>query len=100
MLNHDAEYLLQLMGKTLGTPGILLPEQMPDVIETILSAVAAEDTQRLCANPTDLEPVEQDILKEIREDHIPLVTSRARYMPILGMLRRSLSKRVPITWEP
>jgi len=98
MLNQDAECLLQLMGKTVGSPGILLPEQIPWAIERILDAMAAEEP-KAPVSPAPQEGEAQEAWDDKPTDDIPIVTPRARYVPMLAMLRHSLSKGVPVTWD-
>ncbi len=82
MLEANGKRILEVIGKSPGPTGIILPEQMPAAITAIEAAIALEES----------EDVKDD---ESRGDAPGL---RQRAMPFIDMLKRNLKAGTEVVW--
>ena len=89
MTQPVGERMLEIIGKTPGPQGIILPEQMPAAIRALEDAVAAEREQ----GPTDEEG--EDELGRPRPRRVSLAQ---RAWPLIEMLKDAARAEKEITW--
>lgn len=91
MLEPHGRLLLEIIGKTPGPTGIILPEQMAAAQAALAHAIAEDEARRQAeakeARAQGSEPPKSDG-----------VSLRQRAAPLLEMLRRSLQAQREITW--
>ncbi|MPS25555.1 DUF1840 domain-containing protein [Pigmentiphaga sp.] len=92
MLGEHARPLLELAGKmpeiAAGTRGVFTPEQLPEAIRRIETAIGIEKEPRFDEdNPEE---------KEKAASHVGL---KQRAFPLLDMLRKAQAQNVNVTWE-
>lgn len=94
MLGPDAQRLLKLMGSEAGPKGIFTVEQQPEAIAALEAAIAQDEARmaemlvKRVAEGVDVEPAAP---KET-------VSLKRRALPLLEMLRRSLTAKVDVVW--
>ena len=100
MLKATAEPILELLGKTVGEPGIITLEQIPVVLQTLEQAVQDEEARR--------QQMEQELQSADNEAHahgaatsseLGAITLKQRVAPLAEMLRRSAAEGKPVTWH-
>lgn len=99
MLKSTAEQILKLLDKSLGEPGIITVEQIPQVLQLLEQAVAEDDARRKAlqekikdANPEVSEEV------AVASAELGAVSLHQRVVPFADMLRRSAAEDKPVTW--
>jgi hypothetical protein len=91
MFGDVAQRMMEIMGKDRSDKGIVTVEQLPDAIDRLRAAVAADKAQRAGNIDADDE--------RNRERGEPIFVSLAqRAVPLLELLERSLKKNKPVTW--
>lgn len=89
MLEPHGRQILQIVGKTPGTSGIITAAQIPGAMAALEAAVAADEA--LLADVQ--EPADDDGAE--RPDTVRL---RQRAAPFLEMLRRSVAEGHDVVW--
>ena len=101
MLDDTAKYLLQLLDKVPGEPGILTVAQIPAALEVLDKAVHADDERRKALAEAMRSPDAAVIAKAGQESsELGAVTLRQRVAPLAEMLRASLAANKDVTWHP
>jgi len=86
MLELNGRQVLEIIGKSPGPRGIILPEQMPSAIEALETAITLEEETR-----------KQE--KEKNDDGLPEgVTLRQRAKPFIDMLRWNTKAGQEVVW--
>ena len=92
MFGDVAKELLQLMGKSFDTRGIITLEQLPDAIAALRKAAEASRA----AQKGQPEPDDADIDRSVT----PIPVSLAqRAVPLIEQFERSLRASQPVIWE-
>jgi len=95
MLQPNGQHVLEIIGKhSAAEPslqGILLPEQMPQALAALSSAIAHEEVARAAA------------LEQAKADNAPaprfeVVSLHQRAVPFMDMIRECLKAKEAITW--
>lgn len=95
MLQPHGERVLGIIGKhsadAPSVQGILLPEQMPDALTALQTAIAQEEAAR------------QDAVARAHAEHQPAprfesITLRQRALPFMDMIRDCMAADEAITW--
>lgn len=89
MLEPHGRQILQIVGKTPGTSGIITAAQIPGAMAALEAAVAADEALLADAQ----EPADDDGAE--RPDTVRL---RQRAAPFLEMLRRSVAEGHDVVW--
>ncbi len=82
MLEPNGRRILEIIGKSPGAKGIILPDQMPAAIEALKAAIAQED-------------------EELKHPGAPPVDGpslRQRAVPFIDLLQRSHSRGDDVVW--
>lgn len=91
MLEAHGRRLLEIIGKTPGPTGIILPEQMPAALSAlelaIADAEARQQAQDEAARAAGQEPPRREG-----------VSLRQRAVPLMDMMRRASKAEREITW--
>ena len=86
MLELNGRQVLEIIGKSPGPRGIILPEQMPSAIEALETAITLEEAKR-----------KQE--KEKNDDGLPeAVSLRQRAKPFIDMLRWNIKSGQEVVW--
>ena len=85
MLEPNGRRVLEIIGKTPGPQGIILPAQMAAAIQALKAAMDAEDAHRT-GHEDDEHPTAE------------VLTLRQRSMPFVDMLERSLKEGHEVVW--
>lgn len=91
MLAHNAKPLLELLGKAVDGPGILLCADMPAALKTLDAAIAQDEAhfaQRVQTAKDAGEPLPEP-------DRISL---RMRTKPFVDLLRTSIQENAEVVW--
>ena len=95
MLQPNGQRMLEIIGKhTAAEPsvqGILLPEQMPQALDSLQAAVALEETQHQ-------EAITQAKAENLQIPRFEAVNLRQRAVPFMDMIRRCQQEQEAITW--
>lgn len=91
MLEPHGRQILEIVGKTPGTSGIITAAQIPGAIAALEAAVAANEA--LLADAQEPEPEEEDGAE--RPDTVRL---HQRAAPFIDMLRRSVAEGHDVVW--
>jgi len=95
MLQPNGQRVLEIIGKhSVADPsmtGILLPEQMPQALSALATAIANEENAR------------REAIAQAKADNAPpprfeAVSLRQRALPFMDMVRQCLKAQEPITW--
>lgn len=100
MLGPHGNRLLEIIGKTPGPTGIILPEQMPAAIAALRAAIADENQAAANASASE-DDEEKDEGRNEKEEGTPRrdpTSLRQRAAPLLDMLSRSHAAGVQIVW--
>lgn len=93
MLQANAQHVLQIIGKHKAADpsvkGILLPEQMPQALEALQSAIEQEETARQAALA---------LAEHLPTPRFAEVSLRQRALPLMEMMRYCSKVSEPITW--
>ena len=89
MFGDVAKRMMQIMGKDVTDKGIITVEQLPDAIDRLNAAVAADKAQR--AGVTDDEQAADG-------SKSTFVSLAQRAVPLLELLQWSLKKNKPVVW--
>lgn len=91
MLEAHGRRLLEIIGKTPGPTGIILPEQMPAALSALEQAIVDDEARQrdedAAARAAGQEPPRREG-----------VSLRQRAVPLMDMLRRADQSRREITW--
>ncbi|MBS7349777.1 MAG: DUF1840 domain-containing protein [Comamonas sp.] len=100
MLEATGKYLLQLLDKTPGEPGILTVAQIPAALKTLEQAVLADDERRKALAEAAQSPDAQ-ISAQVGAESADLgaVTLRQRVAPLAQMLQQSLAENKDVIWQ-
>lgn len=90
MFGDVAVALIKLMGHSGTVPGALLPDDLPEALERLQTAVASRPDARL---DTATTAAGDD------EDEEPPVTLAHRAMPLLELLKAAQAERKQVMWE-
>ncbi|MFZ3124592.1 MAG: DUF1840 domain-containing protein [Acidovorax sp.] len=90
MLEPHGRQILQIIGKTPGTSGIITAAQIPGAMAALEAAVAADE-----ALAADAQEAADDDDGAERPDTVRL---RQRAAPFLEMLRRSVAEEHDVVW--
>ena len=86
MLELNGRQVLEIIGKSPGPRGIILPEQMPDAIKALEAAIVLEEAK------TEME-------KENGDDGLPeSIGLRQRAKPFIDMLRWNIKAGQEVVW--
>lgn len=99
MLETHARLLLSTLGKDAGEPGIVTLEQLPAAIQALEAAIAqaeASDSDQVCSANDVQAGVWDDAQHNERENTVSL---RARYTPVLQMLKAAQQQATHVIWE-
>ncbi len=88
-----AERILQIIGKSTPSKGVILPEQMPAAIDALKRAIDTEAQSG--SNPRSVDGAHDELDNEPSE---PSVSLAQRAFPFLEMLREAYAARKEITW--
>jgi hypothetical protein len=91
MLEGAGQQVLEIIGKSPGATGIILPEQMPAAIEALQAAITSEEAEKdaaMAAAKAAGEPVPR----------FAPVSLRQRAHPFIGMLKLCLADKKEIVW--
>jgi hypothetical protein len=95
MLQPNGEQVLQIIGKHSSsdpsTKGILLPEQMPQALAALETAIAEEDVTRA-------EAVAQAKIDHVPPAHAGTIGLHQRALPLMDMIRECQKANEAITW--
>ena len=91
MLEPHGRRMLQIMGKTPGAPGIVLPEQMSVAIAALKAAVIEEEEYRKHA-------IEQAQAMGEPTPHFDAIGLRQRSLPMIELFSRCLKANVELVW--
>jgi hypothetical protein len=86
MFARDAETLLAILGKPLAERGVLRAADLPNAIQALESAIAAQ------APGTGPTSADADTATQVP------IALRQRAFPLLQMLRASVQRDVDVTW--
>jgi Domain of unknown function (DUF1840) len=89
MLGPNGDQVMTLVGRQPAAKGIFEVKDLPQLIQTLEAAVAADGNPAAGAKQADEE---RDADKQAR------VALRARIWPLVEMMRRALSAKEPIVW--
>ncbi|MBK1647474.1 DUF1840 domain-containing protein [Rhabdochromatium marinum] len=87
MFGDVAITLLRLMGNSGKIPGALMPEDIPEALDNLKAAVAANPERPL--NPKDVS----------RDREQPSITLAHRALPLIGLLETALARDAHVIWE-
>jgi hypothetical protein len=88
-----AERILQLIGKSTPSKGVILPEQMPAAIDALKRAIDIE--AQSSSNPRSVDVAHGEPDDESSDAGVSLAQ---RAFPFLEMLREAYAARKEITW--
>ena len=95
MLQPNGQRVLEIIGKhTAADPslkGILLPEQMPQALDALQTAIDLEETHRK-------EAVAQAKAENLPAPRFEAIGLRQRALPFMDMVRQCLKAKEAITW--
>ncbi len=91
MLEAQGRRLVEIIGKTPGPTGIVLPEQMPAALQALEQAIADEEARQ---QAEDAAARAEGQAPPRREG----VSLRQRAVPLMDMLRRAAKTEHAITW--
>ena len=104
MLGPQGDTLLRVLGRDPSAQGILTPEQMPQALQAIEAAIAADEQARAVRaergvregrdGPADIAGSEEDLTAG-SGDALPL---RRRLWPMVEMIRRAHADNEPVVW--
>jgi hypothetical protein len=98
MFGDIAVQLLKLMGATGRVPGALSPEEVPDALKKLESALDHITIQQQTpARPADNEDSASDEDKE--EDAAPSVGLPTRAVPLVSIMKRAAAAHKEVMWE-
>jgi hypothetical protein len=86
MLEATGKQVLTILGKSLDSKGILLPDQMPAAKAAMEAAIAQEEGSASSGEETD------------EDQGIKRISLRTRAWPLVTLIERSAKAKVPITW--
>lgn len=92
MLEPQGRQILQIIGKTPGSSGIVTAAQIPDAISALEAAVAASEA---------LPPVQEGKDGEDEDEQsgrAEAVRLRQRAAPFIEMLRKSAAEKADVVW--
>jgi hypothetical protein len=90
MFSDNAVKLLNLMGRSGKVPGAIAPENIPEALGQLKTALAAADTV-----PVVTEASQEKEVEFIDEP----VSLRNRAFPLLELLEAAVAEDVPVIWE-
>lgn len=86
MLELNGRQVLEIIGKSPGPRGIILPEQMPEAIKTLEAAIVLEEAKK-------------EMEKENGDDGLPEgIGLRQRAKPFIDMLRWNIKAGQEVVW--
>ena len=86
MLELNGRQVLEIIGKSPGPRGIILPEQMPDAIKALEAAIVLEEAKK-------------EMEKENGDDGLPeSIGLRQRAKPFIDMLRWNITAGQEVVW--
>lgn len=94
MFGDVAKRMMEIMGKEPGEKGIVTVEQLPDAIDRLKAAIAADKASRAKMSPDDLPATEAAEGGGSR----PYVSLAQRAVPLVELLEWSLKKKKPVVW--
>lgn len=94
MLGPNGDQVMTLVGRQPAAKGIFEVKDLPQLIQTLEAAVAADGHPAAGAKQADQAQTEQ----ERDADKQARVALRARIWPLVDMMRRALSAKEPIVW--
>ncbi len=94
MFGDVAQRMMAIMGKDVADQGIITVDQLPDAINRLRAAIAADKAERAGKTDDDLPK------KERAEDGSsrPFVNLMQRAVPLVELLELSLKKNKPVVW--
>ena len=104
MLGPQGDTLLRVLGREPCARGILTPEQMPQALQAIEAAIAADEqaraerAERTACDARGIAahaPGAEEDDKGARGDALPL---KRRLWPVVEMIRRALADNEPVVW--
>ncbi|MFM2263159.1 MAG: hypothetical protein RI959_1835 [Pseudomonadota bacterium] len=103
MLEPTGKKLLELLGKDPAVPGILLVQDMPQAVQTLREAVAADDAARAQRRPTQAGlnaelDAEDESGEASNHQATDPVTLRMRVAPFLELLGHSMRENTEVVW--
>jgi len=100
MLDAPGKQILQILGKTPGTSGIVTVAQIPAAIAALQEAVAVDDARRK-AMEEEAQTGEHQNGKDAAKigNELGAVTLRQRVAPLVEMLRSSAQENKDVIWE-
>lgn len=91
MLEAQGRRMLEVIGKTPGPTGIVLPEQMPAALSALEQAIAADEARQQAEDAAARAEGQAPARREG-------VSLRQRAVPFMDMLRRAAQAEHEITW--
>lgn len=89
MFGDVAKRMMQIMGKEMNDKGIITVAQLPDAIDQLRAAIAADKAEAVNAGEDDgFSAASQGVQ----------VTLTQRAVPLLELLEWSLKRSKPVTW--
>lgn len=100
MLKASAEQILKLLDRPLGEPGTVTVEQIPQALEVLERAVAADDARRQALHEAinDADEI-TSVQAAAASAELGAVSLRQRVVPFADMLRRSAAEGKAVTWK-
>jgi hypothetical protein len=91
MLEPNGRRVLEIVGKSPGPQGIILPEEMPGAIQALDDAIAKEEREHQAA-------IEEAKVRGEVPPKFDAISLRQRAVPFIDMLRRCSKEGKEIVW--
>lgn len=92
MLEPQGRQILEIIGKTPGSSGIVTAAQIPEAISALEAAVKASEAQQPVQEGKDAEEEEE------QGGRAEMVKLRQRAAPFIEMLRKSAAEKADVVW--
>jgi hypothetical protein len=101
MLAPHARLILKLIGKDADAKGIVMPQEMPNAIQSLLNAIDAEEIAAAKAKQLAAEQGQtQDKNSNVNrfDEAMPHISLKQRAVPFMDMLKRAHDANVEVVW--
>jgi len=101
MLEPHARLILRLIGKDQGAKGIVLPQEMPNAIQSLQNAIDAEEIAAAQAKQLAAEQGQEqngNSSKTRFDEATPHISLKQRAVPFMDMLKRAHDANVEVVW--
>lgn len=100
MLDASAEEILRIWSRATGGAGIVTVEQIPQAIQQLEAAVAADEALRAQLKSQSQSALAAESARAATAlAELDAVTLRQRAAPLVAMLRESLAAERDVTWS-